>query len=158
MAGYRELLARVREEIEEISTIDAQALLEAPDAPLFIDVREPDEWEEGHIPGAIHITRGRLESRIEGLIPDKQRPLVVYCSVGARSAFATKALGEMGYDDVINLAGGFADWKRNGFEITIPRVLSSEQRSRYSRHLLIPEVGEDGQQRLLDAQIGRAHV
>jgi len=153
MAGYRELLARVKEEVEEISTIDAQALQETPDPPLFIDVREPDEWEEGHIPGAIHITRGRLESRVEGLIPDKQRPLVVYCSVGARSAFATKALGEMGYDDVINLAGGFADWKRNGFEVTIPRVLSAEQRSRYSRHLLIPEVGEDGQQRLLDARV-----
>jgi len=153
MAGYRELLARVKEEIEEISSIDAQALHESPDVPLFVDVREPDEWEEGHIPGAIHITRGRLESRIEGLVPDKTRPLVVYCSVGSRSAFATKALGEMGYSDVVNLAGGFADWKRNGFDVTIPRVLSSEQRSRYSRHLLIPEVGEDGQQRLLDARV-----
>ena len=153
MAGYRELLARVKEEIEEISSIDAQALHESPEVPLFVDVREPDEWEEGHIPGAIHITRGRLESRIEGLVPDKSRPLVVYCSVGSRSAFATKALGEMGYSDVVNLAGGFTDWKRNGFDVTIPRVLSSEQRSRYSRHLLIPEVGEDGQQRLLDARM-----
>jgi len=153
MAGYRELLARVKEEIEEISSIDAQALHESPEVPLFVDVREPDEWEEGHIPGAIHITRGRLESRIEGLVPDKSRPLVVYCSVGSRSAFATKALGEMGYSDVVNLAGGFTDWKRNGFDVTIPRVLSSEQRSRYSRHLLIPEVGEDGQQRLLDARV-----
>ncbi len=153
MAGYRELLARVKEEIEEISSIDAQTLHDSPDAPLFVDVREPDEWEEGHIPGAIHITRGRLESRIEGLVPDKSRPLVVYCSVGSRSAFATKALGEMGYADVVNLAGGFSDWKRNGFDVTIPRVLSSEQRSRYSRHLLIPEVGEDGQQRLLDARV-----
>jgi len=153
MAGYRELLARVKEEIEEISTIDAHPLLESPETPLFIDVREPDEWEEGHIPGAIHVTRGRLESRIEGLVPDKERPLLVYCSVGARSAFATKALGEMGYTDVVNLAGGFNDWKRNGFEVTIPRVLSTEQRSRYSRHLLIPEVGEDGQQRLLDARV-----
>ena len=153
MAGYRELLARVKEEIEEISSIDAQTLHESPNAPLFVDVREPDEWEEGHIPGAIHVTRGRLESRIEGLVPDKRRPLVVYCSVGSRSAFATKALGEMGYSDVVNLAGGFTDWKRNGFDVTIPRVLSSEQRSRYSRHLLIPEVGEDGQQRLLDARV-----
>ena len=153
MAGYRELLARVKEEIEEISSIDAQALHESPDATLFVDVREPDEWEEGHIPGAIHITRGRLESRIEGLVPDKSRPLVVYCSVGSRSAFATKALGEMGYEGVVNLAGGFTDWKRNGFDVTIPHVLSPEQRSRYSRHLLIPEVGEDGQQRLLDARV-----
>jgi molybdopterin/thiamine biosynthesis adenylyltransferase/rhodanese-related sulfurtransferase len=153
MAGYRELLARVKEEIEEISSIEAHELHIAPERPLFVDVREPDEWEEGHVPGAIHVTRGRLESRIEGLVPDTSRPLVVYCSVGSRSAFATKSLLEMGYDDVVNLAGGFADWKRNGFEITIPRVLSTEQRARYSRHLLIPEVGEEGQQRLLDARV-----
>jgi molybdopterin/thiamine biosynthesis adenylyltransferase/rhodanese-related sulfurtransferase len=153
MATYRELLAQVKREIDEISTIDAQERLTSPDPPLFVDVREPDEWEEGHIPGAIYIGRGRLESRVEGLIPDKGRELVVYCSVGARSAFATKVLEELGYAQVVNLGGGFSDWKRNGFEITIPRALSPEQRARYSRHLLIPEVGEEGQQRLLDARV-----
>jgi sulfur-carrier protein adenylyltransferase/sulfurtransferase len=153
MAGYRELLAQVKEEIEEISTIEAQERLESSDAPLFVDVREPDEWEEGHIPGALYTGRGRLEQRIEGLVPDKGREVVVYCSGGSRSAFAAKALGDLGYENVVNLAGGFSDWKRNGFEVTIPRVLSGEQRSRYSRHLLIPEVGEDGQQRLLDARV-----
>jgi molybdopterin/thiamine biosynthesis adenylyltransferase/rhodanese-related sulfurtransferase len=153
MATYRELLARVKEDIEEISSIEAHERLATPDAPLFVDVREPDEWDEGHIPDAIHVTRGRLESRIEGLVPDKSRELVVYCSVGSRSAFATKVLGEMGYADVVNLDGGFADWKRNGFEVTIPRALSNEQRARYSRHLLIPEVGEEGQQRILDARV-----
>ena len=153
MASYRELLGRVKEEIEEISTIEAHERLVSPVPPLFVDVREPDEWEEGHVPGAIHITRGRLESRIEGLVPDKSRPLAIYCSVGSRSAFATKVLGEMGYENVVNVAGGFTDWKRNGFDVTIPRVLTGEQRSRYSRHLLIPEVGEDGQQRLLDARV-----
>jgi molybdopterin/thiamine biosynthesis adenylyltransferase/rhodanese-related sulfurtransferase len=153
MATYRELLARVKEEIDEISTVDARERLTSPAAPLFVDVREPDEWEEGHIPGAIHIARGRLESRIEGLIPDKGRELVVYCSVGARSAFAAKVLEEMGYEDVVSLAGGFSDWKRNGYDVTIPRTLSPEQRARYSRHLLIPEVGEEGQQRLLDARV-----
>jgi len=153
MATYRELLAQVRSEIDEISTIEAQERLESSDRVLFVDVREPDEWEEGHIPGAIYTGRGRLEQRVEGLIPDKTRPLVVYCSAGSRSAFAAKALEELGYENVVNLAGGFADWKRNGFDVTIPRVLSPEQRSRYSRHLLIPEVGEDGQQRLLDARV-----
>jgi molybdopterin/thiamine biosynthesis adenylyltransferase/rhodanese-related sulfurtransferase len=153
MAGYRELLARVKEEIDEISTIEAHGRLGSSESPLFVDVREPDEWEEGHIPGAVYTGRGRLEQRIEGLVPDKSRPLVVYCSGGSRSAFATKALEELGYLDVVNLAGGFSDWKRNGFDVTIPRVLSAEQRSRYSRHLLIPEVGEDGQQRLLDARV-----
>ena len=153
MATYRELLAQVKEEIEEISTIEAQERLDSTESPLFVDVREPDEWAEGHVPGAIHLSRGLLESRIEGLIPDKSRALAVYCSGGSRSAFAVKVLGEMGYTDVVSVAGGFVDWKRNGFDVTIPRVLSSAQRSRYSRHLLIPEVGEDGQQRLLDARV-----
>ncbi len=153
MASYRELLGRVKEEIEEISSTHARDLLSSDASPLFVDVREPDEWEEGHIPHAIHVPRGWLEARIEGLVPDKSRPLVIYCSGGSRSAFAAKALGEMGYEDAVNLAGGFTDWKRNGFDVTIPRVLSSEQRSRYSRHLLIPEVGEDGQQRILDARV-----
>jgi molybdopterin/thiamine biosynthesis adenylyltransferase/rhodanese-related sulfurtransferase len=153
MAGYRELLASVKQEIDEISTVEAHERLHSPATPIFVDVREPDEWDEGHIPGALYTGRGRLEQRIEGLVPDKSRPLVVYCSAGNRSAFATKVLEEMGYEDVVNLAGGFSDWKRNGFEITIPRALTPEQRSRYSRHLLIPEVGEEGQQRLLDARV-----
>ena len=153
MAGYRDLLARVREEIDEISSTEAQARHHSPEPPLFVDVREPDEWDEGHIPGAIHVPRGRLEGRIEGLVPDKDRPLVVYCSAGSRSAFAAKVLDELGYEEAVNLAGGFQDWKRNGFDVTIPRALSSDQRARYSRHLLIPEVGEEGQQRLLDARV-----
>jgi sulfur-carrier protein adenylyltransferase/sulfurtransferase len=153
MATYRELLAQVKTEIDEISSIEAQERLDSADGSLFVDVREPDEWEEGHIPGAIYTGRGRLEQRIEGLVPEKTRPLVVYCSAGSRSAFAAKVLEELGYENVVNLAGGFSDWKRNGFEIAIPRVLSPEQRLRYSRHLLIPEVGEEGQQRLLDARV-----
>ncbi len=153
MATYRELLAQVKAEIDEISSIEAHERLESSDGSIFVDVRESDEWDEGHIPGAIYTGRGRLEQRIEGLVPDKTRPLVVYCSAGSRSAFSAKALEELGYSDVVNLAGGFADWKRNGFEVTIPRVLSPEQRARYSRHLLIPEVGEEGQQRLLDARV-----
>jgi molybdopterin/thiamine biosynthesis adenylyltransferase/rhodanese-related sulfurtransferase len=153
MATYRELLAQVRAEIDEISSIEAHERLESSDGSIFVDVRESDEWDEGHIPGAIYTGRGRLEQRIEGLVPDKTRPLVVYCSAGSRSAFSAKVLEELGYTDVVNLAGGFADWKRNGFDVTIPRVLSPEQRARYSRHLLIPEVGEEGQQRLLDARV-----
>ena len=153
MATYRELLAQVRSEIEEISSVEARERLESSDGSIFVDVREPDEWDEGHIPGAIYTGRGRLEQRIEGLVPDKSRPLVVYCSAGSRSAFAAKVLEDLGYDDVVNLAGGFSDWKRNGYEVTMPRVLTPEQRARYSRHLLIPEVGEEGQQRLLDARV-----
>ena len=153
MATYRELLAQVKSEIEEISTVAAHERLASEDGSLFVDVREPDEWDEGHIPKAVYTGRGRLEQRIEGLVPDKSRPLVVYCSAGNRSAFSVKVLVELGYENVVNLASGFSDWKRNGYEVTIPRALTPEQRSRYSRHLLIPEVGEEGQQRLLDARV-----
>jgi len=153
MTTYRELLARVKSEIEEIATPEAHVLLRGEDGPLFLDVREPDEWQEGHVPGAVHVPRGNLEARVETLIPNKAREIVVYCAAGARSAFAAKSLSELGYESVISMAGGFSDWKRNGYEFTTPNVLSPEQRARYNRHILIPEVGEEGQQRLLEARV-----
>jgi molybdopterin/thiamine biosynthesis adenylyltransferase len=97
--------------------------------------------------------RNNLESRIESLVPDKAAELVVYCGSGTRSAFAARALQELGYENVVNLAGGFADWKRNGYEFTTPKTLSPAQRTRYARHLMIPEVGEEGQQKLLEARM-----
>ena len=121
--------------------------------PLFVDVRLREEWDEGHLPGAVHLPRNNLESRVEALVPDKERALVVYCESGSRSAFATKALHELGYERAVNLAGGFADWKRNGFPFTTPVALAPAQRARYARHLLIPEVGEEGQQRLLESRV-----
>jgi sulfur-carrier protein adenylyltransferase/sulfurtransferase len=150
MPSYRDLLQRVRAEIDEIGTADAAAL---DGEPVFLDVRERDEWDEGHIPGALYAPRNNLESRVEGLVPDKERTIVVYCGSGTRSAFAARALGELGYEDVRNLAGGFTDWKRSGFPVQLPRGLAAEQRSRYSRHLLIPEVGEEGQLKLLDSKV-----
>jgi molybdopterin/thiamine biosynthesis adenylyltransferase/rhodanese-related sulfurtransferase len=150
MPTYRELLEQVKAEIDEISTVVAAA---RADGPLFLDVRELDEWDEGHIPGAVHVPRGNLESRVENLVPDRSRAIITYCAVGARSAFAAKTLTDLGYEDVTSLAGGYTDWKRNGFPTQLPRSLSQDQRSRYSRHLLIPEVGEEGQQKLLDAKV-----
>ncbi|HKP17510.1 MAG TPA: molybdopterin-synthase adenylyltransferase MoeB [Gaiellaceae bacterium] len=152
MPTYRDLLNHVRAEIDEIDARDAAALIDDGDA-VFLDVRERDEWEEGHIPGAVFIPRGNLESRIETAVPDRARRLVVYCASGNRSAFAAKTLEELGYEDVVNLAGGYTDWKRNGFPTQLPRALGEEQRRRYSRHLLIPEVGEEGQLKLLDSRI-----
>lgn len=149
MASYRELLQRIRAEIEEISTSEARER----DNALFVDVREQSEWDEGYIPGAVHAPRNNLESRIEGLVPDKERELIVYCASGARSAFAARSLRELGYANVVNLAGGFIDWKRNGFPVETPRALEPAQRARYSRHLLIPEVGESGQLKLLDSRV-----
>jgi molybdopterin/thiamine biosynthesis adenylyltransferase/rhodanese-related sulfurtransferase len=150
MASYRELLERVRSEIDEVTATDAAA---RADGPVFVDVRDPDEWDEGHIPGAVHIPRGSLESRVERAVPERDRPVVVYCAGGNRSAFAARTLADLGYERVFSLAGGFTDWKRSGFPVQLPRSLGAEQRSRYSRHLLIPEVGEEGQLRLLDARV-----
>ncbi|MFL5964171.1 MAG: molybdopterin-synthase adenylyltransferase MoeB [Gaiellaceae bacterium] len=149
MPTYRELLQQTKTEIDEIDAGTAQALEDA----VWIDVREADEWQEGHLPGAVHIPRGFLESRVEGVAPEKGTPVVVYCASAARSAFAAKTLQDLGYGNVHSLAGGFTDWKRNGLDITLPRTLSPEKRTRYSRHILIPEIGEEGQLKLLDARI-----
>jgi sulfur-carrier protein adenylyltransferase/sulfurtransferase len=152
MPTYRELLQQVRSEIDEIDARQARELIEDGN-PLLIDVREQSEWDEGHIPGAVHVPRGHLESRIEREAPDPARPIVLYCSAGNRSAFAAKTLGELGYEDVTSLAGGFTDWKRNGFPVELQGGLDAPQRTRYSRHLLIPEVGEQGQLKLLDSKV-----
>jgi sulfur-carrier protein adenylyltransferase/sulfurtransferase len=153
MASYRELLQRVRTEIDEIDAANASELLEGGDRPLVVDVRERDEWDEGHLPGAVHVPRGSLESRIEQIASDRSRPILLYCAAGNRSAFAARSLGELGYEAVSSLAGGFTDWKRNGFRTEVARTLSPQGRMRYSRHILIPEVGEEGQLRLLDSRV-----
>ena len=153
MATYRELLAQARAEIDEITTPEAHRLLEDGTAHVFVDVRPRDEWDEGHLPGALHVPRNNLESRVEALLPDKTQTLVVYCASGVRSAFATKTLRELGYEHAVNLEDGFVGWKRNGFDVVTPAALTPAQRARYARHLLIPEVGEEGQQRLLDARV-----
>jgi molybdopterin/thiamine biosynthesis adenylyltransferase/rhodanese-related sulfurtransferase len=152
MPNYRELLQQVRSEISEIDATEARDRIESGE-PVVVDVREQDEWDEGHIPGAVHVPRGHLESRIERLAPDTARTVVVYCSAGNRSAFAAKTLTELGYEDVVSLAGGFTDWKRNGFPVQLQAGLDAPRRARYSRHLLIPEVGEEGQLKLLDSKI-----
>jgi adenylyltransferase/sulfurtransferase len=152
MANYRELLQQVRSEISEIDATQARERIESGE-PVVVDVREQDEWDEGHIAGAVHIPRGHRESRIERLAPYPSRPVVVYCSAGNRSAFAAKTLTDLGYEDVVSLAGGFTDWKRNGFPVQLQAGLDAPRRARYSRHLLIPEVGEEGQLKLLDSKV-----
>jgi len=153
VVSYRDQLAKVKQEIREISTEDAATLRDASAAPVFVDVRERDEYEQGFIPGAIHIPRGNLESRIEAAVADRSAPIVLYCASGARSAFSARSLGELGYTDVVSMSGGFSRWKDNGHPWKQPRTLSREQSERYSRHTLIPEVGEEGQLRLLDSKV-----
>ncbi|MDX6550908.1 MAG: sulfur-carrier protein adenylyltransferase/sulfurtransferase [Gaiellales bacterium] len=153
VATYRDHLAAVKREIREISPQDAAERLASDQRPVVLDVRERDEWEQGHIPGAIHIPRGNLESRIDNVITDRAAPLLVYCAGGSRSAYAAKTLAELGFGDVLSLSGGFSQWKQNGHEWRLPRTLSPQQLERYSRHTLIPEVGEEGQLKLLDSKV-----
>src|SRR5689334_24625532 len=151
MSSYRDLLQAVKSEIEEADARGIQALVD--EGALLVDVRERDEWEQGRIPGAVHVPRGYLESRIEQAAPDRSRPVVLYCAAGNRSAFAARTLAELGYERPVSLAGGYTDWQRNGLPTDLPRTLGPARQTRYSRHLLIPEVGEEGQLRLLDSRI-----
>ena len=153
MPSYRDLLQQVRAEIDEVDVARARELLGADERPLLVDIRERDEWSEGHIPGAVHVPRGHLESRIEAAAPDRAQPIVLYCAAGNRSVFAAKTLEELGYENVVSLAGGYTEWKRSGLPTELPRTLDAETRSRYSRHILIPEVGEEGQLKLLASRI-----
>lgn len=151
-AIYRDLFDRTRSAIREVDVPGARAMIAGRGA-VAVDVREQDEVDQGALPGSIHIPRGFLEMRIEEAVRDKERPVVVYCAGGTRSAFAAKALQELGYTDVVSLAGGFGAWKSAGEDWELPKSLSPEQRRRYSRHLLIPEVGEAGQHKLLAARV-----
>ena len=119
----------------------------------MIDVREGEEWQEGFIPGATWIPRGKLELRIEDVVPERDTELVVYCAGGTRSAYAARTLKELGYGRVRSLAGGFTAWKRAGLPVEKPFLLTAEQKNRYARHLMLPEVGEKGQERLLSARV-----
>jgi len=152
MANFRELLKSTKAAIREVDTAEADQLRFTPGA-VVLDVREADEYEQGAIPGALHIPRGTLETSIEGRVPDHDTPLIVHCAGGTRSAFAAKSLEELGYTDVVSVAGGFNKWKDEGRDWKVPATLSSEQRNRYKRHLLLPEVGDAGQQKLLDSKV-----
>ncbi|HSO94057.1 MAG TPA: molybdopterin-synthase adenylyltransferase MoeB [Candidatus Dormibacteraeota bacterium] len=153
MASYREMLRSVRSRIKETDARRLDAARNGSEKPTVIDVREQDEVEQGIIPGAIHIPRGYLESRVEQYLPEYNRPIVVYCAVGNRSAFAAETLQLMGYQDVASLKGGFGAWKDGGFKFVVPRDLTPSQQKRYSRHVLIPEIGKEGQLKLLDSKV-----
>ena len=151
MATFRDLLAAAKSEITEVDTAGAAAEIDG--GALILDVREPDEYEQGALPGAVHIPRGHLEAQVEGRLLDKTAPVVVYCAGGVRSAFAARTLQELGYTDVVSMAGGFGKWKDEGRAWKTPVQLSPEQRNRYQRHLLLPEVGVAGQAKLLESKV-----
>ena len=151
MASFRELLKETKSQIREVDTAGAAEAIARP-GTVVLDVREPDEYEQGAIPGAVHLPRGHLESKIENQVADRSTPIVIHCASGVRSAFAAKTLQDLGFTDVVPMSGGFNKWKDEGREWVTPQTLSAEQRNRYQRHLLLPEVGEKGQQKLLESR------
>ncbi len=147
-----EVLRQIKSRIDEVDPADVRE--QVGNGAVIVDVREPEEWGAGHIPGAIHVPKSYLESRIEGAVPDRDKHVVLYCASGNRSAWAARTLIEdLGYEHVESMTGGFTLWKDRGYEVETPRTLTAEQRERYSRHLLLPEVGPEGQQKLLDAKV-----
>ena len=152
MPTFRDLLSAAKAQITEVDT-DTAAQKIAAGSVVVLDVREPDEYEQGALAEAIHIPRGHLEAQVETRIVDKSTPVVVYCAGGVRSAFAAKTLQELGYASVVSMAGGFGKWKDEGRAWSTPVALSAEQRNRYQRHILLPEVGVAGQAKLLQSKV-----
>ncbi len=150
MASYRDLLRETKQRITEIQPEDAEARL---DEAIFLDVREQDEHDQGTIPGSVFIPRGHLESQAETKLLDRHQPVVIFCAAGNRSAFAAETLEQLGFTDVASMAGGFGRWKNEGRPWITPQALTAEQRDRYGRHILLPEVGESGQQQLLESRV-----
>jgi len=149
--SFSDLMRDARSSIREVSPGEAEVLVER--GARLVDVRETTEWEEGHVPGAAHISKSYLEQQIEAAVPDRDTPVVLYCAGGVRSLFAAQTLAAMGYREPMSMKGGFQAWKTEGREWTRPVVLTKEQKQRYSRHLLIPEVGAEGQARLLGSKV-----
>jgi len=150
---YSDLLQEVKGEVKQVSLDDLKARLEKREDLVLVDVREKDEYRQGFIPGAVHVPRGFLEMQAESKLPDKGAKLVVYCAGGIRSAFAAKSLQDLGYAHVESANPGFVRWKDSGYPVEKPPELTPAQLDRYSRHLLLPEVGEKGQERLLSARV-----
>jgi sulfur-carrier protein adenylyltransferase/sulfurtransferase len=152
MPSGSELLKKVKSQIDEVDPSEVHELID--EGVTIVDVRETEEVALGHLPGAKHVPRSYLETRIEGVVPDRATPIILYCQSGNRSAYGARTLTEdLGYENVRSMTGGITLWKDRGYEVVVPRTLSPEQRDRYSRHLLIPEIGAEGQQKLLDAKV-----
>jgi sulfur-carrier protein adenylyltransferase/sulfurtransferase len=155
MPSGADLIRQIRSQITEVDPSDVHELISnGHNGYVLVDVREQHEFEQSHLPGAVHVPRGHLESRIEGAAPDKSSRVITYCASGQRSALAANTmLKELGYENVESMTGGITLWKDRGYEVEVPKTLSPEQRERYSRHLLIPEIGLEGQQKLLESKV-----
>ena len=152
MSSFRELLAAAKSKIQEVDTQTVAEKIAAKQV-VVLDVREPDEFEQGALKNVVHIPRGHLEAQVESKIVDKNSPVIVYCAGGVRSAFAAETLQQLGYTSVLSMAGGFGKWKDENREWSTPAQLSAEQKNRYQRHVLLPEVGIEGQSKLLSSKV-----
>ncbi len=153
MTDYRSYLQGIKAQIKETDVTKVRELIERPGQATIIDVREQDEYVQGYIPGAIWIPRGFLEQKIEDAAPRRDEPVILYCASGNRSALGARSLAELGYTNVVSLAGGFTAWKRSGLPWKAPTVMTKEQEQRYSRHTLLPEIGQKGQIKLLESSV-----
>jgi len=151
---FQDIMADARKEIPEVTAQQVSDLLKNNGkSPVILDVREKDEWREGHLDGAVSLPRGFLEIKVENTVPDKNTPIVAYCAGGVRSLLAAKIMREMGYQNVSSMAGGYAAWKNAGYKWVQDFQFTPEQLIRYSRHFLLSEVGEEGQAKLLKAKV-----
>jgi adenylyltransferase/sulfurtransferase len=152
--SFQDIMAEARKEMPEVGAQQVNELLKNNGkSPVLLDVRESDEWRQGHLEGALSLPRGFLEIKVETAVPNKDAPIIAYCAGGVRSLLAAKAMKEMGYQNVSSMAGGYAAWKNGGFKWVQDFQYTPEQLIRYSRHFLLPEVGEDGQAKLLQAKV-----
>jgi sulfur-carrier protein adenylyltransferase/sulfurtransferase len=151
--SYSDLLREARATVREVTPVEVDESRQDGTPPVLIDVREASEWEQGYIPGAVHISKSYIEQQAEAAVPDRGAPVVLYCAGGVRSLFAAQTLQELGYTNVASMSGGFQQWKTQGRPWKTPPALTAEQKQRYSRHLLIPEVGSEGQAKLLDSKV-----
>ncbi|MDQ4075877.1 MAG: molybdopterin-synthase adenylyltransferase MoeB [Chloroflexota bacterium] len=149
----RQYLREVLSQVPEISVHELREQMQNGKSLRVLDIRERDEFDQGYVPGAKFIPRGHLEMQVEEWEPDRDAPIAIYCAGGVRSAFAAKTLQEMGYDDVVSVRGGFGAWKNAGYPFDKPFKFTDEQRIRYSRHTLLPGVGEVGQAKLLQSKV-----
>ncbi len=150
---YKQIMDEARQVVPEASPDEVKSKLDRGTPPMLLDVREKEEFRQGYVPGAVSLPRGFLEMRVEDAVPDKNTPIVAYCAGGTRSLLAGRILKELGYTNVTSMRGGFTAWKNQGLPVAADRQFTAEQQIRYSRHFLLPEVGEAGQAKLLDAKV-----
>jgi adenylyltransferase/sulfurtransferase len=153
MSDFKEILSQAKAQIREVTVQEVRDKLNPDNGFTLLDVREGDEWEQGHLNKAIFLPRGFLEVKADKMLPDKSQPIVIYCAGGTRSALAAKTLQDLGYNDVYSMRGGFNEWKNNGMPFVTPESVGKDKMARYSRHLRIPEVGEQGQLKLLKSKV-----